>query len=284
MSELLTIKNDALTVTVSTFGAEIKSVKGDKEYMWDSNPDVWAKSAPVLFPICGTLKGGEYSYKGKTYSMQSHGFAPKSEYNVREHTADSLTLYITDTEETLEKYPFKFDFEVKFTLNGTSLKVEYNVTNTGSEELYYSVGCHEAYACPEGIEEYYLEFSDKLDLDEHVLDGPFMSGETKPFARECDVLPLTEKLFENDSTCFKNMGAYSVTLKNKQGTRSVKVDYPDFEYFIIWHIPGAPYICLEPWKGFPDYTSTDGDFTKKDGIIRVEAGQISKSEHTITFA
>ncbi len=283
MHELLTIKNAFLTVTVSTLGAEIKSVKGDKEFMWDSNPDVWGKSAPVLFPICGTLKDNEYTYKGKTYTMQSHGFAPKTEYSVREHTQDSLSLYITDTEETLKKYPFKFDFEVKFTLNGTSLKVEYNVTNKGSEELYYSVGCHEAYACPEGIEQYYLEFPEKLDLDEYTLDGPFMSGETKPFARDCNIIPLTEKLFENDSTCFKNMGAYSVTLKNKAGTRSVKVDYPGFDYFIIWHIPGAPYICLEPWKGFPDYVNTTGDITEKDGIVRVEAGKASKSEHTITF-
>lgn len=282
MSDLI-IKNDCLEVCITTKGAQIKSVKGDKEYMWEGNPEIWGKHAPVLFPICGTLKDGKYTYNGKEYSMQSHGFAPKMDYSVREHTEDSLSLFITDNEETLKSYPFNFDFEVKFTLNGTSLKVEYNVTNKGKDELYYSVGCHEAYACPEGIEEYYLEFDKKLDLKEYTLEGPFMSGDTKPFAKDCDIIPLTEKLFENDSTCFKNMGTYSVTLKNKQGTRMVKVDYPDFDYFIIWHIPGAPYICLEPWKGFPDYTATDGDFTKKDGIIKVEAGQISKSEHTITF-
>ncbi len=282
MSDLI-IKNDVLRVCITTQGAQIKSVKSDKEYMWEGNPDIWGKHAPVLFPVCGSLKDGKYTYKGKEYSMASHGFAPKCDYNVREHTEHSLTLYITDNEETLNSYPFNFDFEVKFTLNGASLKVEYNVTNKGTEELYYSVGCHEAYACPEGIEEYYLEFPDKLDLDEYTLDGPFMSGKTKPFARGCDILPLTEKLFYEDSTCFKNMGAYSVTLKNKAGTRSVKVDYPDFDYFIIWHIPGAPYICLEPWKGFPDYTDTNGDITTKDGIIRVEAGMVSKSEHTITF-
>ncbi len=282
MSDLI-IKNDCLEVCITTKGAQIKSVKSDKEYIWEANPEIWGKSAPVLFPICGTLKDNKYTYKGKEYTMQSHGFAPKMDYSVREHKQDCLSLYITDNEETIKSYPFNFDFEVKFTLNGTSLKVEYNVTNKGKDELYYSVGCHEAYACPEGIEEYYLQFDKKLDLEEHTLEGPFMSGKTAPFAKDCNIIPLTEKLFDNDSTCFKNMGAYSVTLKNKAGTRSVKVDYPDFDYFIIWHIPGAPYICLEPWKGFPDYTATDGDFTKKDGIIKVEAGQISKSEHTITF-
>ena len=282
MSDLI-IKNDCLEVCITTKGAQIKSVKSDKEYMWEGNPEIWGKSAPVLFPICGTLKDGKYTYKGVEYSMQSHGFAPKMDYSVREHKEDCLSLYITDNEETIKSYPFNFDFEVKFTLNGTSLKVEYNVTNKGADKLYYSVGCHEAYACPEGIEEYSLEFDKKLDLEEYTLEGPFMSGETAPFAKDCNIIPLTEKLFDNDSTCFKNMGTYSVTLKNKQGTRTVKVDYPDFDYFIIWHIPGAPYICLEPWKGFPDYTATDGDFTKKDGIVMVEAGEVSKSEHTITF-
>lgn len=282
MSDLI-IKNDSLEVCITTKGAQIKSVKADKEYMWEGNPEIWGKHAPVLFPICGTLKDNMYTYDGKQYSMQSHGFAPKMDYNVREHTDDCLSLYITDNEETRKSYPFSFDFEVKFTLKDRSVKVEYNVTNKGEGELYYSVGCHEAYACPEGIEEYYLEFPKKLDLDEHILDGPFMSGKTSPFARDCDILPLTEKMFDNDSTCFKNMGTYSVTLKNKAGTRSVRVDYPGFDYFIIWHVPGAPYICLEPWKGFPDYTATDGDITRKDGIIRVEAGEVSRSEHTITF-
>ena len=283
MSELI-IKNDVLEVCILTKGAQIKSVKGNKEYMWEGNPEIWGKHAPVLFPICGTLKDGKYTYKGNTYSMKNHGFSGSADFAVREHTDDSLTLFIEDNEETKKCYPFEFDFEVKFVLSGASLKVEYNVTNRGSEELYYSVGCHEAYACPEGIEEYYLEFSEKLDLDEHILDGPFMSGKTAPFARDCNIIPLTERLFDNDSTCFKNMGAYSVTLKNKAGTRSVRVDYPDFEYFVIWHMPGAAYVCHEPWKGFPDYTATDGDFTKKDGIMRVEAGEKSMSEHTITFS
>jgi galactose mutarotase-like enzyme len=180
----LIIKNDCLEVCITTKGAQIKSVKSDKEYMWEANPEIWGKSAPVLFPICGTLKDGKYTYKGVEYSMQSHGFAPKMDYSVREHKQDRLSLYITDNEETIKSYPFNFDFEVKFTLNGTSLKVEYNVTNKGADKLYYSVGCHEAYACPEGIEEYYLEFDKKLDLEEYTLEGPFMSGKTAPFANE----------------------------------------------------------------------------------------------------
>lgn len=279
----LVIRSTDLEVVISTKGAQIKSVRGTEEYMWEADPKIWGKSAPVLFPICGTLKDGSYTYKGKRYSMESHGIAPRRDFEVREHTEDSLTLYITDTEETRASYPFCFDFEVKFYLEGRSLRVEYNVENKGEDKLYYSVGCHEAYSCPGGIEDYVLEFPKAMDLDTVNLEGPLVVEETTPVARNCKELALTEKFFEVDSLCFKDMGVYSVVLKHKDGTPRIKLDFPGFEYFVLWHIPGAPYICLEPWKGFPDYTTTNGDITTKAGIMCVEAGAKSLSQHTITF-
>ena len=54
---MITLKNDSLTVQIAELGAEIKSViYNDTEYMWNGRAEVWANTAPIMFPICGGLK------------------------------------------------------------------------------------------------------------------------------------------------------------------------------------------------------------------------------------
>ena len=59
-----TIKNNMLEVKISSKGAEIQSVKGRHsgyEYIWQADPKIWNRHAPVLFTIVGRLKDDEYT-------------------------------------------------------------------------------------------------------------------------------------------------------------------------------------------------------------------------------
>ena len=49
------IKNDQLTVEISSLGAELQSIKdaNGNEYLWDGDPKYWARRSPLLFPIVG---------------------------------------------------------------------------------------------------------------------------------------------------------------------------------------------------------------------------------------
>lgn len=70
-----TIQDGILKVVISSKGAEVQSVKdrhNGYEYIWQANPKVWARHAPVLFPIVGRLVNDEYTYKGKKYHMTEH--------------------------------------------------------------------------------------------------------------------------------------------------------------------------------------------------------------------
>ena len=83
------IENQYLKVTVTTYGAQIKSVirKCDGvEHMWSADPAVWDFHAPILFPHCGKLYGGEFEAKGKTYPMIPHGFARLMEHTLVKQT------------------------------------------------------------------------------------------------------------------------------------------------------------------------------------------------------
>ena len=55
------IENELIKVTVTTWGAQVKSVihKADGvEHMWQADPAVWGYHAPILFPWTGRLKDG----------------------------------------------------------------------------------------------------------------------------------------------------------------------------------------------------------------------------------
>ena len=79
------IKNDFMRVGIDKLGAEIVSIATlgeeiEKEYIWQGDEKYWMGHAPVMFPICGRLYNGEYTYLGKTYTLPNHGFARKSEF------------------------------------------------------------------------------------------------------------------------------------------------------------------------------------------------------------
>lgn len=38
----------------------------------------------------------------------------------------------------------------------------------------------------------------------------------------------------------------------------------------FWNVPGAEYVCLEPWCGITDYANSNGNIEDKQGIEVLE--------------
>jgi galactose mutarotase-like enzyme len=121
----ITLSNSELTATVNTFGAELISLKNsnNKEYIWDGNPDYWGKHSPILFPIVGSLKDNSYSFNTTFYQLQRHGFAREMEFDIIEKNDDKVLFSLQQSANTLEKYPFKFELQISYTLTNSVLKV-----------------------------------------------------------------------------------------------------------------------------------------------------------------
>lgn len=84
---------------ISNLGAELKSFKSDGvEYIWQGDKHIWNSSAPILFPICSSLKDNEYIYEGKTYRLPKHGFASNRFFSI-EHKTDSSVTFLLKSEE-----------------------------------------------------------------------------------------------------------------------------------------------------------------------------------------
>ncbi len=281
---MVTLQNEFLTVQISPFGAELKSIqKNGVEYIYPSREEVWSGSAPILFPITGGLKEDTYTHGGKTYYLQKHGFARESLFELAESTETHARFRLTDSEQTRASYPFSFIFDAVYDLSGDTLSVSYQVKNKSDETMYFSVGAHEGYYTPEGIEEYDMIFDSPVTLDHTALWGNLLSTTKRRVMTNSTTLPIYEKFFVVDALVFEGITEKSLTFRNRKSGRGVRICYPFAPNLLVWHMPNAPYLCIEPWAGIPDRVGTSFELKEKEDIISLSVGEEYCATHTITI-
>ncbi|MCR4719392.1 MAG: aldose 1-epimerase family protein [Firmicutes bacterium] len=284
MAEQVVLSNDKITVTVSSRGAELISVKKDgKEKIWIGDPDVWKFHAPVLFPICGGLKADKYVYEGREYNLQKHGYARVTEFEVESKSKDKAVFLHRFNAETLKQFPFEYELRVIYSINDSELNVAYNVKNLSKDKMYFSVGAHEGYYCPEGIEEYSIIFEKSEMLESSILNGNLLEYKTVNVGQNTCELPLKYEYFTIDALVFLNLKSKKLSLKNRKTGEAIFLEYEGHDFLLLWTKPDAKYICIEPWCGCPDFVDSDGYLKNKKGIIELSGdAEITKS-HKIIF-
>ena len=281
---MVTLQNEVITVKIAERGAEIKSiVKDGVEYIYPSEPAIWEKSAPILFPITGSVKNDTYTHGGKTYHIGKHGFAQYLTYTVEELCENRAVFLLRESEETLAQYPFAFALRVIYELCDNRLRTTYSVTNHSEAQMYFSIGAHEGYYTPEGIEDYDILFDEPITLDHTSLLGPLVTDVKTRVLTESTVLPMYEKLFVSDALVFENVTLHTLTLRNRKTQKSVRVDFPFAKNLLLWHKPSAPYLCIEPWAGIPDRLGTGYELKDKEDILALSPHAEYRGEHTITI-
>lgn len=282
--DFIYLEDKDIKITIKKLGAEIQSItKSGRQILWDGNPKYWSGHAPVLFPICGSVKDDKYIFNGKEYSLPQHGFARKSLFEIESSTTNSATFLLRSNKYTLLVYPFEFELRITYTLANNRVNIEYSILNLSETIMYFSIGAHEAYSCPTGIEDYDIIFPQREILDSLILEGPLTTDKTKRIIEESNTLPLLQRYFKDNTLIFKNLKSKSVTLRNRKTDESIKVNFEGFNYLLFWTIPGAPFICIEPWCGLPDNVNSDYDFTNKEGILKANPKETVTKTHSIFF-
>lgn len=281
---IIKIGDGRLFAEIETRGAELQRVYDSRgtDYLWNGDARFWGRRAPVLFPICGGMKNNSYTYKGKLYEMPKHGFCRDAEFAVAEASENRAVFFLESDEERARLFPFKFRFSVKYVVADGILEVYYTVENLGEEEMYFSVGSHEAYACPGGIDGFRIEFEAKERLESLVIENNLIQPRTVLLSESTDTLPLSYEYFAVDALCFR--GLRSKKLRLVGGGRAVEVNFDGFEFVLFWTKPGAPFLCIELNCGTDDFVGTDGRIETKEGIIRLPAGQRFERKHAMKFS
>ncbi|RFZ85982.1 aldose 1-epimerase family protein [Mucilaginibacter terrenus] len=285
------IENEFLSVAIDTKGAQLSSLKNKEtgvEHMWQADANVWAYHAPNLFPIVGQLINDELLVDGEKYSMKRHGFARQSDFILLESDGVSAAFSLPNCEKTLQVYPYKFDFQVLYTLIENSLRVTYKLINRDKKTIYFSVGGHPAFNVPfgpgESYEDYYVEFETQETLSTHLLSAEgLFNGETRPVEITNKKLPLTRDMFQADALVFKDMQSRLLTIKSEKHDRTLSVEFPHFNYVGLWAKPGADFLCIEPWLGCADSVGEAKDISQKEAIQKVAVGHVFEASYFISI-
>ena len=274
-----TLENEFYKISVSALGAELNSVYSKelkKEMLWHADKEVWARNAPVLFPIVGKLKDNTCEYQGKKFHLPQHGFARDKEFKVIKKNKDSILLELKETEETYLIYPFQFNLQIAYELAGEVIKCTYTVNNPENKDLYFSIGAHPGFICPmyegEKLADYRIEFGTGENSRRRVLQDGLFNGAYETIFESPGSLVLSKSFFDKDAVVFDDLKSTSLKLISKK--YCLNFSWFNMPYFGIWAKKGMEqFICLEPWAGVADSLDSLGKLEEKEGIIKLAKGQ-----------
>ena len=280
---IYTLENSKVKVDFSDIGGEMQSLYNKvngREYLWQGDPQYWAGRAYNLFPICGRLTEGKYTYKGNEYEMNLHGFVRHSLMQVNKLSDTEIEFTLASNDELKKQYPFDFVYRVTYILEDTKIKTVYNVENKGENTMYFAVGGHPGFNVPindgERFEDYYLEFDCVKPMEWMQMTPLFYTGKNVPYPMtDGKVIELDHSLFSEDARFFTNM-CKNVTMKSRKSDVFVRLEYPKMRNLGIWHKPQteAPYICIEPWSSVPSFDGKVDDLETKNQMESLAQGEI----------
>lgn len=269
-----TLKAEGISATISAEGAELCSLKNSEgvELLWQAGP-AWPRHAPILFPIVGRLKNDQLRDRGQTFPMTQHGFARDHEFRRSECGAKSCTLVLTDDSATRSHFPYAFRLAVTYAVEDAHLDIGFEITNTGDVTLPASLGAHPAFNWPllPGLakEAYGIRFSREEPEPIRRLRDGLLREKAEPTPVQGKFLALSEQLFADDAVILDRLASHGVRYAADRGP-AINIDWEGFEQLGIWSKPeGAPFICIEPWRGFASPSNFDGEFSDKPGIVKL---------------
>ncbi len=287
------LENEYLQLCFRSIGGEITSIKSKSgmEYLWQGDPAYWAGQAPVLFPICGSLRNNTASIgNNSTCHMPRHGIARKREFQLEELSTNSITFTLHSDEITKESYPYDFSLQITYSLEKNTIITSYHIKNESNVPMPFFIGGHPAFHCPlshgESFEDYVVEFEQVentscpgLDMTTGIIDPSIRI----PCLENEKILPLKHDLFYKDSLIFDKLKSRQVQLKSVKSNHGIEFTFQDFDYFILWSsYNDGPFVALEPWTGLSTCKDEDDVFEHKRGVRILNSQESVTLQYSIT--
>ncbi|MBO8434538.1 MAG: aldose 1-epimerase family protein [Tyzzerella sp.] len=280
------IDNGIIKIGANLRGGELKEIiKGEKSYLWTSDPSVWGYSSPVLFPFVGLMNDQKYTYKGKEYEVLQHGFARTSQFELLDKTDDSISFIFKENEETLKRYPFKFNLICGYKLEGNKVTVSWQVKNTNDFDMPFFIGAHPAFMYPNGENStgcfLHFEGVDSITCRDMSPKGHVYETVSK-YQLENSNLEVTENLLNGNTLILENNQVKSISLLSPEKEPYIKVDF-NAPVVGIWSKNGSDniFVCIEPWYGRCDSVTANEELGKKDWINVIKSGETFEASYTI---
>ena len=282
-----------LEIDTKPQGAELTSIQfNGKEMLFQGTKVLdqegkpfWKRQAPILFPIVGQIKNSKTIIEGNSYEMSQHGFARDMDFEEILKTETKHHYILKYNEETLKKYPYKFELKVIYEVIENTLNVTYQVKNIDDKEIYFGLGGHPAFNCDYNNGEYEIAFTEKEDKIEFLnLKDGLVDIEKAENILNNNKIQLKENTFENDAIIMKNIKSNKVILQNNKTNKKIlEFDFTGFPYLAIWSKKGAPFVCIEPWQNTADKINSNGILKEKENINSLKSQDTFECKFSVKF-
>lgn len=289
-----TLENSQLVVTFTSLGGALTSIqnKAGLEYLWQGDATYWSGQAPVLFPICGSLREDRaVTLDGRQLTMPRHGIVRKLDFVCDRQTADEIVFSLSSSPELMVQYPYDFKLELIYQLVDNRILVTYRVSNLNDGEMPFFIGAHPGFNCPLERDLAFTDYQVVFDavespsLPQAVLSNGLIDRDHRiTLDFDGKTLPMRHDLFREDALIFENSHSQGVVLASPKGSASVRLDYPDFPNLLIWSSANdGPFVALEPMVGVSTALDEDDIFEHKAHLQRLAAHSTASYHYEMTF-
>lgn len=289
-----TLKNNDIEISVTTLGGTLCSIKDHDglEYLWQGDKNFWSGQAPVLFPICGSIRDDTAVIgEEKHTSMPRHGIVRKREFHAEYLKVDEVAFYVDSNDKTRQAFPYDFRLHTCYKLLPKGIRISYIVENTGTQKMPFLIGGHPGFNCPlmegESYEDYGIIFEkmEKCSIPTPVTESGLIDMEHRTaFFEDEDVLPLKHELFEKDAIIFDELKSRKVNLVSLKNNKGISLSFEQFPYLILWSSANrGNFIAIEPWMGLSTCSDEDDVFEHKRNMQFVEPGCKSTYSYEINL-
>lgn len=284
-----------LEIVTTPSGAELTSIKyqgtevlHQGEKVLDKDKKVyWKRHAPILFPIVGSLKNNTTNINGSKFEMSQHGFARDMKFDIVDISEREHIYVLKYNEETLKKYPFKFELYISYIIENNTLTIKYVVKNLDDKTMFFGIGGHPAFAIDLKNNKYRFEFDkSEKNIRFYQLDSGLISYKNnyinKSIMSNSRCIDIQKDTFMHDAIIMSDLVSQKVRLMENERVK-LEMDFSGFKYLAFWSKKNAPFVCIEPWFTTADYTDSSQVFEEKKDNIRLEANKEFECKYSITF-
>ncbi|RAU96541.1 aldose epimerase [Paenibacillus sp. YN15] len=257
-------------------GIAISYAPGGKEVFYldratflDPNANIRGGN-PVLFPISGQLADGAYKWEGKRYAMKNHGLARISPWTVEETGVAAsgepyTVLSLASTADMLASYPFAFKLVFTYRIQKGALVIEQEYRNLSGERMPVYPGFHPYFAAREKDLVYETDATRYMDYND---------GAVKPFTGRLDVSSMKE------AAALLDAKEPRIAFRLPGLGRKIEMEYSgQFRYVVIWTVPGADFVCVEPWMALTGELNRGGELVWIEPGETLSARLVIRAEH-----
>jgi len=270
------LQNDVLELELTKKGGEMASLiyKG-MDVLYKGDGEYWTGKNPSLFPIIGSPESKEYELLGKKYPIKNHGLIRYAELETIVDNGSEVRMRLKANEETMKSYPFRFNYEISYKLDGNKVLINYEIRNDDDDDMPFTFGLHPGFIV-RNFEEATLVF----DEDE---EGDFINLETKEITKT--KLGFYKNFIEDvkrlHTVVIANLKSKYITLRMKE--YNVKVDMSNFKYLALWTPDEkANFMCIEPWMSINYIKNAVNPFDENKYEIEViKPGETFKTGYSI---